>query len=90
MMKYVISIMLLLVITCTYGNCRADDSQMMTVEQLRSIMERPDVLVIDVRTAYDWDSSKIKIKRAVREEGMKFGSWMDKYPKDKTIVIYCA
>ncbi len=54
------------------------------------MLGKPDVIIIDVRTNYDWDKSKEKIKGAVREEGTKFNSWMKKYPKDKTIVLYCA
>jgi rhodanese-related sulfurtransferase len=70
---------------------KADDTTpFMTKEQLRPLLGRPDVIIIDVRTKYDWDTSKTMIPGAVREEGMKFGTWMNKYPKDKTIVIYCA
>ena len=68
----------------------ADDPHMMTKEQLVPLLGKPDVIIVDVRTKYDWDNSKVKIKGAVREEGMKFGQWMSKYPKDKTIVLYCA
>lgn len=81
---------LLVLVAFAYGAARADDQHMMTKEQLRPLLGKPDVVVIDVRTNYDWDNSKTKIKGAVREEGMKFGSWMNKYPKDKTIVLYCA
>lgn len=35
-------------------------------------------------------TSKVKIKGAVREEGMKFGCLINKYPKDETIVLYRA
>jgi rhodanese-related sulfurtransferase len=69
---------------------KADDVPTMTKEQLRPMLGRADLIIIDVRTKYDWDNSKTMIPGAVREEGMKFGSWMNKYPKDKTIVLYCA
>ncbi len=72
------------------GLAAAQEARMMTKEQLLPLLGKPDVIIIDVRTKYDWDSSKVKIKGAVREEGMKFASWMKKYPKDKTIVLYCA
>jgi rhodanese-related sulfurtransferase len=62
----------------------------MTKEQLLPMLGKSDVIIIDVRSKYDWDESKVKIKGAVREDGLKFGSWMKKYPKDKTIVLYCA
>jgi rhodanese-related sulfurtransferase len=91
MVKRVMSVVVLLVLAVlAYGVARADDPHSMTKEQLLPLLGKPDVVIIDVRTNYDWDNSKVKIKGAVREEGMKFGSWMNKYPKDKTIVIYCA
>jgi len=90
MVKKVMPAVLLLLIAFACGIARADDSPMMTKEQLLPLLGKADVIVIDVRTKYDWDNSKVKIKGAVHEEGMKFGSWMKKYPKDKTIVLYCA
>ena len=65
------------------------DDYLITADQLVPLLGKPDIIVIDVRTKYDWDNSKVKIKGAVHEEGMKFGSWMNKYPKNKKIVLYC-
>jgi predicted sulfurtransferase len=87
MLKRVVLAVLPILIVLSWGLSRADDAAM-TPEQLKSLLGKPDLIVIDVRTNYDWDSSKVKIKGAVREEGMKFGSCMKKYPKDKTIVVY--
>ena len=89
MKKYLVTAAVLLLVALTYCLARADDPHMMTKEQLLPLLGKPNVIVIDVRTNYDWDNSKRKIKGAVREEGMKFASWMNKYPKDKTIVLYC-
>jgi rhodanese-related sulfurtransferase len=91
MKRTTLSIAVLVLLAVAYGMARAgDSSHEMTKEQLRPLLGKPDVIIIDVRTNYDWDNSKRKIPGAVREEGMKFGSWMNKYPKDKTIVLYCA
>jgi hypothetical protein len=90
MVKYVASTVLLVFLALAYGVAWADDTHTMTKEQLRPLLGKPDVIIIDVRTNYDWDNSKAKIPGAVREEGMKFASWMNKYPKDKTLVLYCA
>ena len=90
MVRRLATTVLLALIVFAYGIARADDSHSMTKEQLLPLLGKADVIVIDVRTKYDWDESKVKIKGAVHEEGMKFGSWMKKYPKDKTIVLYCA
>lgn len=90
MVKYVVSTILLALFAFAYVPARAVDTHMMTKEQLLPMLGKSDVIIIDVRSKYDWDESKVKIKGAVRENGLKFGSWMKKYPKDKTIVIYCA
>ena len=90
MAKYAISAIILALSVLACAVARAGDVGMITKEQLLPLLGKPDVIVIDVRTKYDWDKSKTKIKGAVREDGMKFGSWMNKYPKDKTIVLYCA
>jgi rhodanese-related sulfurtransferase len=90
MVKYFVSAVLLVFLALACGVARADDAQIMTKEQLLPLLGKSDVIIIDVRSKYDWDESKVKIKGAVRQDGMKFGSWMKKYPKDKTIIIYCA
>ena len=90
MARHIVSTVVLVLIALAYGVAWGDDAHVMTKEKLRGMLGKPDVIIIDVRTNYDWDNSKVKIPGAVREEGMKFASWMNKYPKDKTIVLYCA
>ncbi len=64
--------------------------QMMTAEQLKAIINDPDLAVIDVRTGIDWNSSEWKIKGAVREDPLDVDTWAKRYPRDKMFVIYCA
>ena len=90
MVKHVISMVLVVFFILTNGIARADDEHSMTKEQLLPILAKSDVIVIDVRSSHDWDNSKMKLPMARREDPMKFASWMKKYPKDKTIVLYCA
>ena len=61
----------------------------MTIDGLKGQLGNPDVVIIDVRLAHDWEESKTKIKGAIREDFNKPSSWVDKYPKEKTIVFYC-
>ena len=68
----------------------AEDVPRMTKEELKAVIDSPDVVVVDVRSGRDWKSSESKIKNAVREESYKASSWADKYDKNKTYVIYCA
>jgi hypothetical protein len=61
-----------------------------TKEELLPLLSRPDVIIIDMRFGRDWTDATLKIKGAVREDPMKPGLWIDKYPKDKMLVFYCA
>ena len=63
----------------------------MTKEQLKEMLGKPDVAVLDVRATGDWDKAKMKIQGAVREDPSKATkTWAQKYGKDKTIILYCA
>jgi len=62
----------------------------MSKEELQKMLGKPDVILVDVRSEPDWEEGTMKIKGAVREEPDQIGSWIDKYPKDKTLVFYCA
>ncbi len=57
-------------------------------EDLKELLGKPDVVIVDVRTGSDWNDSPVKVKGAVREEPDKVDSWIEKYPKDKTLVLY--
>ncbi len=59
-------------------------------QELRAMLDHPDLLVLDVRTPGSWEESKLKIQGAVREDPKDAKSWAEKYSKDKTIVLYCA
>jgi predicted sulfurtransferase len=62
----------------------------MQVEELNARLGDPSVVVIDVRTAGDWEGSPFKIKGAIREASKSVSDWASNYPNDKTIVLYCT
>ena len=66
------------------------DAPRMTKEELKAMLGNPDLFIMDVRFGKDWTESDLKIKGAVREDPEAFDSWANKYPKDKTLVFYCA
>jgi hypothetical protein len=68
----------------------AQDVKRMGVEELKSMLGSPGLVVIDVRADEDWKSSTLMIKGAMREDPEKVDTWMSKYPKDKTLLFYCA
>ena len=68
----------------------AADVPRMTKETLKEMLDDPDTIIVDVRSGRDWASSEFKIKGARRENPGEVESWAEKYPKDKTLVFYCA
>jgi rhodanese-related sulfurtransferase len=64
--------------------------KLISKDQLKEEMGKPDVVVVDVRATNDWDSAQWKIQGAQRQSPAEVKEWIDKYPKDKTIVLYCA
>ncbi len=66
------------------------DVPRMTKEELRSLLGNPDVVVLDVRVGPEWRESREKIQGAIREEPRQVDKWADKYPKSKTLVLYCS
>ena len=69
---------------------KSGDAPRMTKDELKARMGDPNLLIIDVRYGNDWTDSDSKIKGAIREDPKVFDSWASKYPKDKTLVFYCA
>ena len=69
---------------------KMEDVPRMTKEELKGMLDSPDLVLLDVRQARDWDDSKFKIKGAERKDPGKFNSWKNQLPGDKTLVLYCA
>ncbi len=66
----------------------ADEVPRISREEVKEMLDNPDMIIIDVRTDSSWHGSELKIKGAVREDPSDVTSWMDKYSKDKTLVFY--
>ena len=68
----------------------AADVPRITKEELKGMMGKEKVIIIDVRSDIDLEKSNQKIQGAVIEDPGKVETWMDKYPKDKTLIFYCS
>ncbi len=68
----------------------AEGFSLITKDQLKKDLGNLNVTIIDVRTDSDWKASTWKIKGAQRQSPKNPGEWMSKYPKNSTIVLYCA
>jgi rhodanese-related sulfurtransferase len=69
---------------------RSAEAPRMTKEELKAMLDSPNLIVIDVRTQQSWKEDDLKIKGTVREDPEAVESWANKYPKDKTLVFYCS
>jgi len=68
----------------------AAEAARMDKDELKAKLGNSEVVIIDVRSYTDWFFSGDQIKGAVRENYRDFDGWFAKYPKEKTIVLYCA
>lgn len=68
----------------------AQDVARMSKEELKAVLDSPEVVVLDVRSRGDYAISSIKITGAIREDPRLVQTWKANYDKAKTIVLYCA
>jgi len=87
---HVLLLALVLVLTSVGVSQAGNDVKMMTIDELKAILDDPDILVIDVRRGKDWTSSEFKIKGATYANPKDYDAWAKAYPKTKKIVLYCA
>ncbi len=71
-------------------SAQAQEVPRMAPGELAARLGGMDLLVLDVRAGADWKASDKKIQGALREDPGNVGDWASKYPKDKTVVLYCA
>ena len=87
--KVPLVVMLSLAIVTAFSRmAMAQEVPRISKEEVREMLDRSDLIIIDVRSGKSWDEAELKIKGAVREDPTKVNSWMDKYPKEKTLVFY--
>jgi rhodanese-related sulfurtransferase len=79
-----IAVLVLLVCLCVARE------ETMSKEELKALMGKKDVIVLDVRIHGQYDKSPLKIKGAVRQNPIDVKSWARKYSRDATIVLYCS
>ena len=59
-----------------------------TKEELKEMLADPDVIILDVRPEQQWKQAKRILPGAIHEDCADVESWINKYPKDKTLVLY--
>ena len=87
----IIAILGLLLQGCAHAPTSEIKVPRITKEKMMSMLGNPEVIILDVRAAQDWKNTEWKIKGAIREDrNEESNAWMNKYPKDKTLILYCA
>lgn len=92
-MKAIVKMILIIALGASIGcvsatTATSKDVSRITKQELRSMLDDPDVIILDVRPEQQWKASELKIRGAIYENPKKVGSWARKYPKDKTLILY--
>jgi rhodanese-related sulfurtransferase len=58
-------------------------------EELNTMFDRPDVVVLDVREKKDWEASEEMIESAVAESPEQPEKWLYRYSPACSFVLYC-
>ena len=66
----------------------AAETAMISVEQLKQMLDQPEVVVIDARVKKDYDSAEKIISGAKRENPDAVDKWAPEYDPGKTYVLY--
>jgi len=59
-----------------------------TKEQLKELLGKPDLVIIDARPVEQWKYSDQMIPGTAHEDPLAVDSWSQKYDKNKRIVVY--
>ncbi len=78
----------LLIIFAFHGCAWGQSIKKISKEEVREFIGKSNVVIFDVRTPGDWESSRFKIESAVRLDLKKTNLADIKIPKDMTVVFY--
>ncbi len=67
-----------------------EEAPRMDKVDVRGLIGRPNVSIIDVRSDADWQKSDSRVVGAIRENGKDPESWAHKYDKSDTLILYCS
>ncbi len=88
-MKNLVAVLIFVLLTSS-TTVLASGVKTINKDELKAMLESPELVVLDVRTGRDWSSSEFKIKGAIRMTGKDVDVVASQHSKDKTLVLYCA
>jgi rhodanese-related sulfurtransferase len=86
----IVSLSAAMLLTATAFAADTESVPRMSTGELKSRLGEPGLLVLDVRGSWDWDSSNEKIPGSEHVNPTEVDQWAGHYPKEKTLVLYCA
>ena len=81
---------LLAIVPFALSAMAGDEVPRVTKDELKKMLDNPEVMIVDVRLENQWEKTELKIKGATWKNPNDVNLWADIYPKDKTLVFYCA
>ncbi len=64
------------------------DVPRITKEELKELLGKPGVVLLDCRPDEQWRTAEQKLPGAIHENPLKVSSWASKYSKESKIIIY--
>jgi len=85
-----LGLLLISLLGCAQRFSAEDRTPRVTKEELLAMMDRPEVVIIDVRKASSWRTGTLRIKGSVQEDSNQDPRmWAGKYSRDKMLIFYC-
>ncbi|RNC85019.1 MAG: rhodanese-like domain-containing protein [Winogradskyella sp.] len=88
--KVLLTGMLVIFITsCVDQKADSEDIKLVTADEMKTIIEREDVQLIDVRTPSEFESVHIKSAQNIDFRSPTFDADIQKLDKSKPVLLYC-
>jgi hypothetical protein len=94
---YGLGVFLAVLLVASVSECRSAEKSVVqdgvprvSCDDLKSRLNDGSLVVIDVRQPKEWEESPTRIVGALREDPNRISEWAPKYPKDATLILYCA
>jgi rhodanese-related sulfurtransferase len=68
----------------------ASDTPRISKEKLKTMLNDPRLIIIDTRVKQQWDKSEYKLPKALHQNPWEADEWAKDFPRDRTVVSYCA
>ena len=89
-MRYIL-ILGILVCSITFQSCQEHNNEVeiLTVEEMKSLLQLEDIQLIDVRTQQEYQTGHIKNAKNIVYLGNNWEEDIRKLDKDKPVLVYC-